>query len=50
MTLPETEYIKPTKTGESPLANLTDWVNFEIAGVKYKRETNTMPQSAGSSW
>ncbi|AGJ90966.1 leucine--tRNA ligase [Mycoplasma putrefaciens] len=50
VTLPETEYIKPTKTGESPLANLTDWVNFEIAGVKYKRETNTMPQSAGSSW
>ncbi|MDQ0567559.1 leucine--tRNA ligase [Mycoplasma yeatsii] len=50
VTLPQTEYIKPTGTGESPLANVDKWVNVEMDGVKYRRETNTMPQSAGSSW
>ncbi|QEH61430.1 leucyl-tRNA synthetase [Spiroplasma chinense] len=48
--LPKTDYIKPSGTGESPLANLTDWVNVEYNGKKAKRETNTMPQWAGSCW
>lgn len=48
--LPFTKNIKPTISGESPLANLTDWVNLTIDGKKYKRETNTMPQWAGSCW
>ncbi|AUM62391.1 leucine--tRNA ligase [Spiroplasma monobiae] len=48
--LPKTDYIKPSGTGESPLANLTEWVNIEHNGQKAKRETNTMPQWAGSCW
>lgn len=50
--LPETDNIKPSGTGESPLANLTDWVNVvdPVTGKKGKRETNTMPQWAGSCW
>ncbi|MBF0715141.1 leucine--tRNA ligase [Gemelliphila palaticanis] len=50
--LPETDNIKPSGTGESPLANLTDWVNVTCpeTGKKGKRETNTMPQWAGSCW
>jgi len=48
--LPKTNYIKPSGTGESPLANLYDWVNIEYKGKKAKRETNTMPQWAGSCW
>mgnify|MGYP004469905173 CR=1 FL=1 len=49
--LPEEADIKPSGTGESPLANLDDWVNVVDAnGRKGKRETNTMPQWAGSSW
>ncbi|HRE42076.1 MAG TPA: leucine--tRNA ligase [Ignavibacteria bacterium] len=49
--LPEVENYKPSGTGESPLANISDWVNIESpSGIKYKRETNTMPQLAGSSW
>lgn len=48
--LPQTEHIKPTKSGESPLANLTEWLNVEIDGKHYRRETNTMPQWAGSCW
>ncbi|WP_434335708.1 leucine--tRNA ligase [Mycoplasma capricolum subsp. capricolum] len=50
ITLPKTDYIKPTNTGESPLANVKNWVNVKIGDKEYKRETNTMPQSAGSSW
>ena len=50
LTLPKTDYIKPSKTGESPLANLSEWVNIEYNGMKAKRETNTMPQWAGSCW
>ncbi|WP_026389206.1 leucine--tRNA ligase [[Acholeplasma] multilocale] len=50
VTLPRGEYIKPSGTGESPLANVTEWVNTTIGGVPVRRETNTMPQSAGSSW
>ncbi|QBO36672.1 leucine--tRNA ligase [Periweissella cryptocerci] len=49
--LPHADDIKPSGTGESPLANLTDWVNVvDENGRKGKRETNTMPQWAGSSW
>lgn len=49
--LPKATDIKPSGTGESPLANLDDWVNVvDKNGRKGKRETNTMPQWAGSSW
>ncbi|MGG5343066.1 leucine--tRNA ligase [Enterococcus sp. AZ192] len=50
--LPKTDDIKPSGTGESPLANITEWVNVvdPETGKKGKRETNTMPQWAGSSW
>ncbi|GEN48817.1 leucine--tRNA ligase [Ligilactobacillus pobuzihii] len=49
--LPKATDIKPSGTGESPLANLTDWVDVvDKNGRKGKRETNTMPQWAGSSW
>lgn len=49
--LPEDSNIKPSGTGESPLANLTGWVNVvDKNGRKGRRETNTMPQWAGSSW
>lgn len=49
--LPKTDDIKPSGTGESPLANLDDWVNVvDENGRHGKRETNTMPQWAGSSW
>lgn len=50
--LPKTDKIQPSGTGESPLANLTDWleVTDPKTGMKGRRETNTMPQWAGSSW
>lgn len=49
--LPKATEIKPSGTGESPLANLSDWVNVvDENGRKGRRETNTMPQWAGSSW
>ncbi|WP_442603661.1 leucine--tRNA ligase [Paenibacillus sp. KN14-4R] len=50
--LPEMETITPSGTGESPLANATDWVNTidPETGMKARRETNTMPQWAGSCW
>ncbi|SNZ06036.1 leucyl-tRNA synthetase [Terribacillus aidingensis] len=52
LVLPKTDEIKPSGTGESPLANITDWVNVTDpeTGMKGKRETHTMPQWAGSSW
>lgn len=51
LVLPKTADIKPSGTGESPLANLTDWLEVvREDGVKGRRETNTMPQWAGSSW
>ncbi len=52
LTLPEVESYLPTDTGESPLAKLTDWVNTSCprCGGAAKRETDTMPQWAGSSW
>ncbi|WPL39004.1 leucine--tRNA ligase [Malacoplasma iowae] len=48
--LPKTDNIKPSGDGKSPLANLTDWVNVKIGNKLYQRETNTMPQWAGSCW
>ena len=48
--LPATENYHPSDTGESPLAHLTDWLHVEIDGQKGVRETNIMPQWAGSCW
>ena len=52
LTLPETNNYEPTDNGESPLAKMTDWVNTTCpkCGAPAKRETDTMPQWAGSSW
>ena len=52
LTLPEVEKYEPSGTGESPLAKITQWVNTTCpeCGKAAKRETNTMPQWAGSSW
>ena len=52
VTLPEVESYEPTGTGESPLATIDAWVNVPCpkCGEPAKRETNTMPQWAGSSW
>ena len=52
LTLPEVESYEPTGTGESPLAAIDEWVNTTcpVCGAPAKRETNTMPQWAGSSW
>ena len=49
--LPAVENYKPSGTGEPPLANAEDWVNVTLEdGTKARRETNTMPQWAGSCW
>ena len=49
--LPDTDNIEPSGTGESPLAKIKDWVNvYDENGRHGLRETNTMPQWAGSSW
>ena len=50
--LPDVESYQPTGTGESPLAGIDEWVNTTcpVCGAPAKRETNTMPQWAGSSW
>ena len=48
--LPATDNFQPADNGESPLANVPDFLNVEIDGVKGTRETNTMPQWAGSCW
>ena len=52
LTLPETDNFEPGENGESPLAKMTDWVNTTcpVCGGKAERETDTMPQWAGSSW
>lgn len=50
LTLPEMADYKPTGDGRPPLSKETDWVNTTIDGEKAERETNTMPQWAGSSW
>ena len=50
--LPEVDHIQPSGTGESPLANVAEWVNTvdPETGMRARRETNTMPQWAGSCW
>jgi leucyl-tRNA synthetase len=48
--LPELDDYKPSASGASPLEKAADWVNVEIDGKKGRRETSTMPGSAGSSW
>ena len=50
LVLPELEDYAPSKTGSSPLDKATDWVNTTFEGKPAKRETSTMPGSAGSSW
>jgi leucyl-tRNA synthetase len=52
LVLPEVQDYKPSETGESPLAKATDWleVTDPVTGKKGRRETNTMPQWAGSCW
>ncbi|MDD6565018.1 MAG: leucine--tRNA ligase [Clostridiales bacterium] len=52
LVLPDMEEFKPGENGESPLANATDWINTKCpcCGADAKRETDTMPQWAGSSW
>ena len=48
--LPQVESYQPTGTGESPLAKISSWVEVNEGGKTYLRETNTMPQWAGSCW
>ncbi|MDX9692199.1 MAG: leucine--tRNA ligase [Acholeplasmataceae bacterium] len=48
--LPILKNIRPSGTGESPLANAHDWLHVDYHGIKGRRDTNTMPQLAGSSW
>ena len=48
--LPEVESYLPTKDGSSPLARNKNWVSVQKDGKEYQRETNTMPQWAGSCW
>jgi len=48
--LPDLKAFKPSGTGESPLANATDWLDVILDGKAFTRETNTMPQWAGSCW
>ena len=52
LSLPVTDNIKPSGTGESPLANIEEWITVvdPVTGMKGRRETNTMPQWAGSCW
>jgi leucyl-tRNA synthetase len=50
ITLPDLEHFKPTGSGEPPLARASSWLEYHKDGKSYKRETNTMPQWAGSCW
>ena len=50
LVLPVLDDYKPSKGGQSPLAKDEEWVNVTVDGIKGKRETSTMPGSAGSSW
>ncbi len=50
LVLPDLKEYKPSGTGESPLANATEWLDITIDGKHARRETNTMPQWAGSCW
>lgn len=50
LTLPAVESYEPTGTEESPLANISNWINVKVGNRVLRRESNTMPQWAGSSW
>lgn len=50
LVLPKLQEYKPSGTGESPLVHASEWVNVNVNGKHGKRETNTMPQWAGSCW
>ena len=50
LTLPEVDDYQPTFDGKPPLEKATEWINVDVNGRKGKRESNTMPQWAGSSW
>ncbi len=51
LVLPDVESYQPSKSGESPLSNISEWINTTLPdGTKVKRDSNTMPQWAGSSW
>ena len=50
LTLPELDVYAPSGDGKSPLAKATDWLKYDKNGIKGERETNTMPQWAGSCW
>lgn len=51
LTLPEVDTYQPSETGESPLSNITEWINTTLPdGTPVKRDSNTMPQWAGSCW
>jgi leucyl-tRNA synthetase len=52
LTLPEVEKYEPAGTGEGPLATIDEWINIDdpVSGQKARRESNTMPQWAGSCW
>ena len=50
LVLPDLDDFKPSKTGESPLAKAGSWLDYQQDGKAYRRETNTMPQWAGSCW
>jgi leucyl-tRNA synthetase len=50
LNLPDLEDFKPTGTPEGPLSKATDWIDVTLDGRRYRRETNTMPQWAGSCW
>ena len=50
MKLPKVKFYEPTGTAESPLAGLPNWMNVKVGQKIFKRESNTMPQWAGSSW
>src|SRR3989344_2560936 len=50
LVLPLVEFYEPTGTEESPLANISEWINIKVGDKILRRESNTMPQWAGSSW
>ena len=51
LTLPETDSFQPSETGESPLSNIPEWINAKLPdGTPVRRDSNTMPQWAGSCW
>ncbi|ACF07095.1 Leucine--tRNA ligase [Metamycoplasma arthritidis] len=50
VSLPETNNIKPSGSTEGPLANIKEWMNVKVNGKNFRRDSNVMPQWAGSSW